>query len=157
MKLLQALREFLAPYAHMYLRNEPLCTCGDANHVRLLMFRVGGRPVTLIVPEAATPSFEEVRAALGDPRIEPLTETELDAIYTETDLGRDEPFSNPFGTTVYFDESLILYPTLVFCPRMFGGSEGECFRVPTRELLDGTKATVLPLIPQPCPVSDWAV
>ena len=47
MKMLQSLRDYLTPYAHSHLRNEPLCTCGDSNHVRILFFRItrstGGR------------------------------------------------------------------------------------------------------------------
>lgn len=157
MKLLQSLREYLTPYAHSHLRDETLCTCGDANHVRILLFRAAGRPITLIVPESATVTNEQVTAAMGGQRVEPLSEEELDAIFEESDLGRTEPFSNPFGTAVYFDESLVLYPTLVFCPRMFGGRYGECFRVPTRDLLDHTRASVLPLVPQPCVADEWAV
>lgn len=156
MKLIQALREYLAPYAHDHLRDEPRCTCGDANHVRLLVFRVGGRPVSVMVPEAAQLSAAQLQSALRAP-VEPLTEAELDVIYAESELGRSEPFSNPFGTPVYFDESLILFSNLVFCPRMFGGREGECFRVPTRDLLDHTHAAVLPLVAQPCAAEDWAV
>ncbi len=157
MRMLQSLREYLTPYAHSHLRNEPLCTCGDANHVRLLLFRAAGRPITVIVPESAHVTPQQVAEALGSPAVEPLREEEMDAIFAETDLGRSEPFSNPFGTDVFFDESLVLYPTLVFCPRMFGGLAGECFRVPTRDLLDHTRASVLALVSQPCTADDWAV
>jgi prolyl-tRNA editing enzyme YbaK/EbsC (Cys-tRNA(Pro) deacylase) len=157
MKMLDSLRAFLAPYAHAHLRNEPLCSCGDSNHVRILLFRAAGRPITVIVPEAAQLTPQQMGGALGGQRVEPLREEEMDAIFEETDLGRSEPFSNPFGADVYLDESLILYPTLVFCPRMFGGRAGECFRVPTRDLLDGTRASVLPLVAQPCAADDWAV
>lgn len=156
MNALQQLREFLAPYTQAYPRNEPLCTCGDANHVRILTFRAAARPVALIVPEAAAPTVDQVREAFGAARVETLTEAEFDDIYQEMDLGRQAHFSNPFGMSVYVDESLILYPTLVFCPRMFGGREGECFRVPTGPFLDGTQATVLPLVPEPCS-DEWAV
>lgn len=157
MKMLQSLRDYLTPYAHSHLRNEPLCTCGDANHVRLLLFRAEGRPITVIVPEAAQITSQQLAEALGGQRIEPLREDELDAIFADTDLGHSEPYSNPFGTDVYFDESLVLYPTLVFCPRMFGGRAGECFRVPTRDLLDHTRASVLPLVSEPCAADEWAV
>ena len=157
MKMLQSLREYLIPFAHSHLRNEPLCTCGDSNHVRILLYRLEGRPITVIVPEDAQVTPELVAQALVGQRIETLREEEMDAIFAETDLGRGEPFANPFGTDVYFDENLVLYPTLVFCPRMFGGVAGECFRVPTRDLLDHTRASILPLVPAPCVGDDWAV
>jgi prolyl-tRNA editing enzyme YbaK/EbsC (Cys-tRNA(Pro) deacylase) len=157
MKLLEGLREYLAPYAHTHLRNEPLCTCGDSNHVRLLVFRVSGLPAVLILPEWASLTPEQAQEALGGVPVSPLSEADLDSIYAMDDLGLSEPFSNPFGASVYFDESLLLYPTLVFCPRMFGGREGECFRVPTRDLLVHTQPSILPLAPAPCIADEWAV
>lgn len=157
MRMMQQLREFLVPYAQTYPRDESLCTCGDANHVRILTYRAAGRPLTLIVPEAVRPTLQQVGAALGDPRVEALSEEDFDSICEETDLGRQPHFANPFGTAVYIDESLILYPTLVFCPRMFGGREGECFRVPTRGFLEGTQASPLALNTESCVSDDWAV
>ncbi len=157
MKLLETLREYLAPNVRASLREEPLCSCGDSNHVRMVMFRVGGLPAVFIIPEAASLTAVQAEESLGNIRVETLTEPELESIYAESDLGRGQPFSNPFGTAVYLDQSLLLYPALVFCPHMFGGREGECFRVPTRDLLALTQANVLPLVPEPCTASDWAV
>lgn len=158
MKLMQALHDYLQKYFPVTLWEVPYCTCGDANHVRVLFFRVNGQPATAVIPEEADLTPQQFAAASGCFDVRPLAESELEGIFPDTELGRLQLFDNPFGTIVYFDESLLLYPSVVMCPRMFGGKPGECFRVPTRHLLDKTRAVVLRLVPDaPRETSNWAV
>lgn len=154
MNAFQSLRKHLAPLASSPLRDERLCTCGEANHVRILLFRVGGLPAMFVVPETATLTAAQAEESLGTMRVEELTDAELCRIITGADRGRSPLTSYPLGMPVYFDECLLLYPSLVFCPSMFSGGEGECFRVPTREFLAMTQAAVVPLAPEPASVGD---
>jgi len=99
-----------------------------------------------------------LREALGSSRVEPFSEAEWDQVCADTELGHVLSFENPFGAGVFFDELLQSFPNLVFCPRMFCGERGLCFRVPTQEFLDLTHALVLPLTAQACyRADDWAV
>lgn len=143
MKLTWTLRNYLQQVSAHKLSNEFLCTCGDPNHARVVLLRVDGRPAVVIIPEGAQLTLDRFRAAAGCRHVEPLGETELDEIYAPSELGFSHPFENSFGTDVYLDETLMAFRELVFCPRMFDGAPGECFRVPTRELLEGTRALAL--------------
>ncbi len=153
MKLHDSLRAFLAAQAHTHMRSERLCTCGDANHVRGFLFRVGGLPAMFVVPETATLTAAQAEEPLGTMRVEELSDAELCRLISGADLVT----SYPLGMPVYLDECLLLYPSLVFCPAAFSGREGECFRIPTREFLALTQATVLPLAPEPATADEWAV
>lgn len=149
-------RQFL----HFYTAREPLterlCSCGDANHVRLQLFRVDSRPAIVIAPEALEITPEQFRETAGASYVEPFTDAELDEICLETELGCPSPLENPFGMDVYFDESMVLYPNLVICPKMFGGKEGECYRIQTQQLLDRAKPVLL-RFEEPAPSLDWGV
>jgi hypothetical protein len=158
MKELRTLREYLDQHFPHTVGEEPRCTCGAGNHVRVSFFRVNGQPAVTIVPEGMPLTPQQLREAIGCGRAEALTDTELDDIYGDTELGRMQSFENPFGTTVFFDETLAPFPELVFCPRMFFGRRGECFHVPTDEFLDLTHAIVVPLCATASREPDyWAV
>jgi prolyl-tRNA editing enzyme YbaK/EbsC (Cys-tRNA(Pro) deacylase) len=144
MKPILALRDFMKEHFPRTLRDEVLCTCGAGNHVRLLFFRVDGQPATVVIPEGFDLSAEQLTASIGHARVEKLVDEEIDSAFTDTELGHMLPFENPFGSGVYFDESLLTWKELVFCPRMFSGQRGECFRAPTRNFLELTRAIVLP-------------
>lgn len=145
MKLQRILRNYLRQHFPDNFRQEPWCSCGSANHARIILFRVDGEPATVIVPESNELTAAEVRRALPGAGVEPLSEAELDAVYAESELGRMQPFENPFGASVYLDAALLQFETLVFCPRMFGGRKGECFRIPTEDFVALTRAVALPL------------
>jgi prolyl-tRNA editing enzyme YbaK/EbsC (Cys-tRNA(Pro) deacylase) len=140
------------------LRSEVLCTCGAGNHVRIAFFRVNHLPVAVVLPEGAELTAQAFAEAVIGAQVEPIANGELDAAFGDTELGHPLPFENPFGGAVYMDESLLHWKELVFCPRMFSGQRGECFRAPTKEFLELTRAITLPLLTQPVPQSDaWAV
>ncbi len=147
MKLQQALRNYLRQHFPGNVHTEPWCTCGSANHVRVFLFRVNGQPATAIVPEGCELSAVQLGRALPGAQVEQLTEEELDAIYTDSELGRMQPFENPFGTAVFLDRNLVRFTTLVFCPQMFSGLAGECFRVPTGDFRKLVHAQVVRLFP----------
>ncbi len=147
MQLQRALRNYMRQYFPREVHNEPWCTCGSANHVRTLLFRVNGQPTTVVVPEGCELSAAQMRRAIPGAQVEPLAPDELDAIYASSELGQMQPFDNPFGANVYLDENLLHFDTLVFCPQMFGGKKGECFRVPTKDFRTAVQALVLPLFP----------
>lgn len=147
MKLQRALRNYLRQHFPEEIHNEPWCTCGSGNHVRIFLFRVDSQPATVIVPEAHGLTADQLSHALGGAQVEPLAEDELDAIFVLSELGRMQPFENPFGTAIYLDAGVLQFETLVFCPRMFSGLEGECFRVPTKDFVALTGALTLPLVP----------
>ena len=76
-----------------------------------------------------------------------MLESELDSIFPVTEIGRTEPFENPFGTAVYLDENLLQFPTVVFCPKMLSGKRGECFRLPIRDFQELVHPVVVRLSP----------
>ena len=158
MKAHQLLRQFLELFPAREPLTERICSCGDANHVRLQLFRVEGRPVLAIVPEALELTPAQFAEAAGDKRVEDFSDRELEEVFLETELGCTNLCENPFGGDVYLDEALLLYPRLVVCPRMFGGKEGECYRINTQQMLDGARPIVL-RFPEPASVSNdaWAV
>lgn len=158
MTQLSALRAYLEQHFPQTVGTESACTCGAGDHVRVCFFRVDGQPVSAILPEGAELTPTGLREALGSARVEPFTEAEWDQVCADTELGHILSFENPFGTGVLFDELLRSFPTLVFCPRMFSGERGLCFRVPTDKFLELTHALVLPLMAQVCYRADeWAV
>ncbi len=154
MKLQRTLRDYLQLHFPVTFQKEPWCTCGNANHVRLVSFRVDGQPATAIVPEGCELTSAQFRRSLPGAQVTPLSEGELDAIYAESELGRTNPFENPFGGTVYMDENLLQFESLVFCPKMFSGLAGECFRVPTHDFQELVRATVVRVFPAFQPVSE---
>lgn len=147
MMLQRALREYLRQHFPAALREEPWCSCGTANHARLVLFRVNGQPTTAIVPEGCELTAVQMRRALPEAHVDPLAAEELDAVYADGELGHMLPFENPFGANIYLDQNLLQFETLVVCPRMFGGRKGECFRVSTREFQTLLHPLVLPLFP----------
>ena len=158
MNQLAALRTYLEQHFPRTTGTEEKCTCGAGNHVRVRFFRVDGNPVTAVIPEGADLAPDELREAVGCRSVGVLSEAEWDAIYDETELGSMVSFENPFGAAVLFDDLLINFADIVFCPRMFCGERGLCFRVPTDEFLNLTQALVLPLTTLACRATDdWAV
>jgi prolyl-tRNA editing enzyme YbaK/EbsC (Cys-tRNA(Pro) deacylase) len=143
-ELRSQLRQHLSPSVPI----EQTCTCGGApDHVRILLFRVNGQPATAIVPETAKLTPRQLAEVLAGARVESLPVAELGSIFLESELGHAGPFDNPFGDSIYLDESLLQFDNLVFCPKMFSGKMGQCFRVPTSELCEAIHPTVLRLIP----------
>jgi len=158
MNALGALRTYLEQHFPRTTDEELRCTCGAGNHVRIRHFRVSGQPAAVVIPEGATLTASDFGQVLSMDRVEPLLESELDEVCSDTELGHTQPFDNPFGASVFADESLLPFSDLVFCPRMFFGQRGQCFRVPTQEFLDLTQAIVLPITAAPAQASnDWAV
>jgi len=154
MNLQRELRNHLRLYVSREVRNEPACTCGAADHARVFAFRVKGEPVTVVVPEAYEPSESALSLALDGLQVERLSPADLDSIFPETELGQTDPFENPFTTTVYLDDSLLQFRTLVFCPKMFNAQIGKCFRVPTRTFRELTRPVVVRLSPLDQPGSE---
>lgn len=158
MTMLGALRIYLEQHFPHTVGEEAACSCGASNHVRVRYFRVNGQPAAAIIPEGSTLTAGDLAEATGTRQVEPLLEEELSEIFTDTELGRMQPFENPFGAAVFFDDLLLPHRNVVFCPRMFSEQRGQCFRVPTQEILDLTHAVVLPLTGAGCRRSDeWAV
>ena len=158
MKEVEILRHYLEQHFPQTVSEEEKCTCGAGNHARICFFRANGQPLATILPEGAKLTADELRQAIGCIRAERLDAAELDATFTDTELGHMQAFENPFGSTVFCDELLAGNRDLVFCPPMFFGQRGECFRVPTREFLELTHALVLPLTGrQDREPDDWAV
>jgi prolyl-tRNA editing enzyme YbaK/EbsC (Cys-tRNA(Pro) deacylase) len=158
MKPLQMLHTFLEQHFPHTTKDEVLCTCGAGNHVRVLFFRVNKQPVSVIVPEGADLLPEQFAEAIGHADVQPMTEAELDAAFPPTEIGQMQPFENPFGMTVYLDEGLLAWKEFVFCPRMFSGQRGDCFRTPSRQFIELTRAISLPLTLVKVPDSDaWAI
>ncbi len=148
MKLQRALREHIRQFNADAIYSEPWCSCGSPNHARIFLLRVNGQPATALVPEwyELTPAtFSKI---LPDSRVELLSEAELETACDERELGRLQPFENPFGATVFLDGNLLKYETTVFCPRMFSGRRGECYRVPTQELVRLVRPVVLAIAPE---------
>jgi prolyl-tRNA editing enzyme YbaK/EbsC (Cys-tRNA(Pro) deacylase) len=158
MKPLQSLRSFLELHYPGTTHEEPLCTCGAGNHVRVIFFRVNHMPAAVVLPEGASLDCQHLAEALKSSSVEPITVAEMEATYTMSELGEMQPFEKPFGVTVYVDAELLAWKEFVFCPRMFSGKRGECFRVPAKSFLEETKAIALPLALEKVPDSDaWAV
>ena len=147
MKLQRVLCNYLQQHFPSDVHKEPWCTCGSPNHVRMLVFRIDGWPATVFVPEGCELTAVQLGRAIPGARVESVTEAELDAVYLETELGRMQPFDNAFGAAVYMDHNLTHFDTLVFCPKMFSGRNGECFRVPTKEFRELVLTVILPLFP----------
>lgn len=153
-----ALHNYMKEHFPRTLRDEVLCTCGAGNHVRIFFFRVDGKPVAVVIPEGLGLSAQQLADSIGSAGVEAMPEKELDAIYADSEFGQMQPFENPFGSAVYCDESLLTWKELVFCPRMFAGQRGECFRVATKDFLTLTRAIVVPLSATPVREGDlWAV
>jgi prolyl-tRNA editing enzyme YbaK/EbsC (Cys-tRNA(Pro) deacylase) len=156
MNLQRELRSHLRQYFPRDIRKEPNCTCGDANHARILLFRVNGLPASAIVPEGYELSAAGLSQALAGARVEAMLESELDATFPETEMGRTGPFESPFGAAVYLDENLLQFETLVFCPRMLCGKKGQCFRVPIGDFQELEHPMVVRLSPPAPPASEPA-
>ncbi len=154
MKLQRFLRNHLQRHCPNDLHQEPWCTCGSPNHVRMLIFRMDGWPATVFVPEDCELTAAQLGRAIPGARVESLTDAELDAVYLETELGRMQPFDKAFAPAVYMDHNLTQFDTLVFCPKMFSGQNGECFRVPTKEFRALVLTVVLPLFPVIVPAAE---
>ena len=158
MNTLAALRGYLEQHHPHSVRGELRCTCGAGNHVRVLFFRVNGQPASVLIPEGAWISAQELQDILGKDRVEPIPPADLNFIFADSELGRAQPFESPFGARIYLDERLLECEELVFCPRMFFGQPGECFRTTTEEFLDLIHPFVLPIVSVPAAArSDWAV
>jgi len=146
----------LQQYFPRDVQSEPECSCGNPNHARILLFRVNGLPASAIVPEAYELSAARLSQALAGAHVETMLESELDAVFPETETGRIGPFESPFGPAVYVDENLLQFETLVFCPKMRGGQPGECFHVPIEDFLKLAHPVALPLTPPAPPASGSA-
>jgi len=156
MKVQRDLRNHLRQYFPRELHAERNCTCGSPNHARILLFRVNGLPASAIVPEGYELSAALLSGALAGARVEPISESELDAIFSETEMGHTGPFESPFGAAVYLDQNLLQFKSLVFCPKMLAGETGECFRVPIADFQALEHPVVLQLSPPAPPASGSA-
>lgn len=156
MNVQRELRNHLQQYFPQDVRREPECSCGDPNHARILLFRVNGMAASAVVPEGYELSAPRLSHALAGARVEPMLESELDAIFPVTEIGRTEPFENLFGTVVYLDENLLQFPTVVFCPKMLSGKRGECFRLPIKDFQELVHPVVVRLTPPAPPISGTA-
>jgi len=150
MNTLGALRGYLEQHHPKATQGELRCTCGAGNHVRVIFFRVNGQPASVLLPEGAWLSAQELQDALGGPReiwrVEPIPPAEMNFIFADTELGHGQPFDSPFGARVFLDETLLDCEELVFCPRMFFGQPAECFRTTTGEFVKLLHPVVLPLV-----------
>lgn len=156
MKVQRELRSHLRQYFPREIHSERECTCGNPNHARIFPFRVNGLPASAIVPEGYELSAARLSDALAGARVEPISESELDAIFPETEMGHTNPFESPFGAAVYLDQNLLQFQSLVFCPRMLNGETGECFRVPIADFQALERPVVLQLSPLAPPTSESA-
>jgi prolyl-tRNA editing enzyme YbaK/EbsC (Cys-tRNA(Pro) deacylase) len=156
MNVQRELRSQLYQYFPRDIRKESECSCGNPNHARILLFRVNGLPTSVIVPEGYELSAARFSQALAGARVEPMLESELDAIFPETELGRTGPFESPFGTAVYLDENLLQFRALVFCPKMLSGKKGECFRIPIGDFQKLVHPVIVRLSPPAPPASGSA-
>jgi len=156
MNVVRELHTHLRQYFRGDIRREPECTCGNPNHARVLLFRVNGLPASAIVPEGYELSPALLSQALAGARVEPILESELDTIFPDTEMGRIGPFESPFGAAVYLDENLLQFRSLVFCPKMFSGDKGECFRVPIGDFQELEHPVVVRLSPPASPASGSA-
>lgn len=156
MRPVELLRRYLEPQL-AELTAEAKCTCGAVNHARVRWFRVNGLPTAAVIPESRELTAEDLSLLLGA-RVEPLLENELEPLVVKTELGPVQPAEKPFVESLYLDRALIDCDELVFCPRMFFGERGECFRVPTTQFVALTRAIVRPLVTPEAPAREaWAV
>jgi prolyl-tRNA editing enzyme YbaK/EbsC (Cys-tRNA(Pro) deacylase) len=153
MNVQRELRNHLQQYFPQDIHKETECSCGNPNHARILLFRVNGLATSVVVPEGYELSAARLSQALAGARVEPMLESELDAIFPETELGRTGPFESPFGTAVYVDENLLQFQALVFCPKMLSGKKGECFRIPIGDFQELVHPLVVRLSPPAPPAS----
>jgi len=156
MNLQRELRNHLRLHFPLDIHREPECSCGDPNHARNVLFRVNGEPASVVVPEGYEITAARLSQALAGARVEPMLESELDAIFPPTEIGHMGPFESPFGTAVYLDENLLQFDTLVFCPKMLSGKKGQCFRVPARDFQELVHPMVLRLSPPAPPAWESA-
>lgn len=166
MHQLVLLRSFLEQHFPHTVEEENRCTCGAANHVHVRFFRLDGVPAAVVIPEGTRVEAEAVQQAAGCHKAQEVSDNEVELMHQASELGASHAFSNPFGNVVYFDKTLLAQPDIVFCPRMFfrllgtGGDESKlrCFRVPTQEFLELTRAIVLPFTRQRVlEYDDWCV
>ena len=146
-KIMRALREHLRQYDPDSIHAEPWCSCGAPNHARIFLFRVDGQPATALVPEAFELTSEAFGRILPGAKVERISEAEIENACELGELGRMQPFENPFGGSVYIDQELLKHEAIVFCPRMFNGKRGQCYRVPTRDLLSIILPTIMEIAP----------
>ncbi|MCL6565587.1 MAG: hypothetical protein K6U09_04100 [Acidobacteriia bacterium] len=155
---LVALRRYIERELPRAVRTEVECTCGAPYHARLIPIRVHGQRAVAVIPEGATIGVEELRAALGSPQVERLQTEELEPLFAglaSAGTAASEAVDLP---TIFFDEALLAWPEIVFCPRMFWGQPGECFRIPTRAFLELSCAILVPLTPAHLPAGEeWGV
>ncbi len=121
------------------------CTCGAPYHARLVPFRVQGQPAVAVIPEGAAVTADDLREALRCDTVERLPSEALGVLFASLEARGATALEDPDFPTIFFDESLLGWPEVVFCPRMFLGKPGDCFRVPTRAFLDLSYAIVAPL------------
>jgi hypothetical protein len=154
---LAALRQYIERELPRVVRTEAECTCGAPYHARLVPIRVHDQRAVAVIPEGANIGVEELRVALGTQQVERLQTEELGPLFAGLagGGGASEAVDLP---TIFFDEALLSWPEIVFCPRMFWGQPGECFRIPTRVFLDLSCAILVPLTPAHQPASEeWGV
>jgi prolyl-tRNA editing enzyme YbaK/EbsC (Cys-tRNA(Pro) deacylase) len=157
MKPIRVLHDLLKQEFPNTVKDEVLCTCGAGNHVRVLFFRIDHEPAAVILPEGADLDPADFAEAVGG-HVERLEAGELERSLSDSRPGYAMPSEGPFAGAVYLDESLLTWKELVFCPRMFNGMRGECFRAPMQSFLEVTHAIALPLVTGRVPPSDaWAV
>jgi prolyl-tRNA editing enzyme YbaK/EbsC (Cys-tRNA(Pro) deacylase) len=147
MTLQLELRKYVQQYFPRDISTERTCSCGDPNHARILLFRVNGLPASVIVPEGYDLSEVQLSRALAGAKVQSMLEPEWGTIFPETEMGRPAPFENPFGVSVYLDENLLQFETIVFCPKMLSGQKGQCFRVPAIDFRNLVRPVVLRLSP----------
>jgi hypothetical protein len=112
----------------------------------------------VIVPEGRDFTPFALESVLGTGPVELLAGAEQDAGFAEFELGSPRLFDDPMFPVLYFDEALLEFADLVFCPQMFSGLKGKCFRVPTKIFLNQTYAVVAPLtVAGASATTDWAV
>jgi hypothetical protein len=154
MKLIPALREYLQTQPRRQFRNERVCTCGESNHARMVMFRVEGRSVAAIVPEYASLDSEQFRRAIGAAHVQRMDEAELDDSCVQVEFACLSPFENAVGTDVYLDQQLAEQRDIVFCPEVAWGGPAGCFRINTATLRKRLHCVVLPLVTAHMPPSE---
>jgi prolyl-tRNA editing enzyme YbaK/EbsC (Cys-tRNA(Pro) deacylase) len=147
MTLQYEVRKYVQQHFPRDTSTERTCSCGDPNHARILLFRVNGLPASVVVPEGYDLSEAQLSRALAGAKVQTMLEPELGAIFPQTEMGRPAPFENPFGVSVYLDENLLQFKTIVFCPKMLSGQKGQCFRVPTADFRNLVRPVVVRLSP----------
>ncbi len=155
---LVALRQFIERELPRVVRTEAECTCGAPYHVRLVPIRIHNQRAVAVIPEGASIGVEELRIALGTQRVERLQTEELGPLFAGLTGGSAGALEADELPTIFFDEALLAWSEIVFCPRMFWGQPGECFRIPTRVFLELSCAILVPLTPANQPArEEWGV